>query len=252
MKWERDFHFLIVAPLTQRCIQEWSYHPNWFPVNRKSPYSEVYLGVLLLSVDKFASELSDCLSVDEFASEVTDCLSIDEFASGLTITITTHLAPSPWWPPSRRPPYLRVIIVGGEMIAICYVIYFSMAAGDVNVIMAAAAVAATTNSYTEYNSGQYEPVRWIMTPGNGNIIKFGQTNQQHEWLFNQPPHHMAYLCRCMHMSHPHRRLFSSALPILWCSCQRKMRTEAPHGRYYFVAMAMLCTEGDTLNHLLWK
>ena len=45
------------------------------------------------------------------------------------------------------------------MIAICYVIYFSMAAGDVNVIMAAAAVAATTNSYTEYNSGQYEPVR---------------------------------------------------------------------------------------------
>jgi hypothetical protein len=27
MKWERDFHFLIVAPLTQRCIQECGVDP---------------------------------------------------------------------------------------------------------------------------------------------------------------------------------------------------------------------------------
>jgi hypothetical protein len=39
-------------------------------------YSEVYRGVLLLSVDEFATELTDCLSVDEFASELTDCLSV--------------------------------------------------------------------------------------------------------------------------------------------------------------------------------
>jgi hypothetical protein len=34
-----------------------------------------------LSVDGFASEVTDCLSVDGFASEVTDCLSVDGFAS---------------------------------------------------------------------------------------------------------------------------------------------------------------------------
>jgi hypothetical protein len=37
-----------------------------------------------LSVDKFASELTDCLSVNEFASELTDCLSVDELTSELT------------------------------------------------------------------------------------------------------------------------------------------------------------------------
>jgi hypothetical protein len=31
-----------------------------------------------LSVDEFASELTNCLSVDEFASELTNCLSVDE------------------------------------------------------------------------------------------------------------------------------------------------------------------------------
>ena len=34
-----------------------------------------------LSVDEFASELPSCLSVDEFASVLTNCLSVDEFAS---------------------------------------------------------------------------------------------------------------------------------------------------------------------------
>ena len=36
---------------------------------------------LSVSVDEFASELTNCLSVDEFASGLTNCLSVDEFAS---------------------------------------------------------------------------------------------------------------------------------------------------------------------------
>ncbi len=40
--------------------------------------------IMMLSVDEFASEVTNCLSVDEFASEVTNCLSVDEFASELT------------------------------------------------------------------------------------------------------------------------------------------------------------------------
>ena len=34
--------------------------------------------IFRLSVDKFASELTDCLSVDEFASELTNCLSVGQ------------------------------------------------------------------------------------------------------------------------------------------------------------------------------
>ena len=38
------------------------------------------LYLLCLSVDEFASELTDCLPVDEFASALTDCLPVDECA----------------------------------------------------------------------------------------------------------------------------------------------------------------------------
>jgi hypothetical protein len=37
-----------------------------------------------LSVDEFASEVTNCLSVDEFDTEVTNCLSVDEFATEVT------------------------------------------------------------------------------------------------------------------------------------------------------------------------
>ena len=67
------------------------YSEDWFGLRLRATGGEAaeraghFAIVVCLSVDDFASGLTNCLSVDEFASGLTNCLSVDEFAFLLSV-----------------------------------------------------------------------------------------------------------------------------------------------------------------------
>jgi hypothetical protein len=67
------------------------YSEDWFGLRLRATGGEAaeraghFAIVVCLSVDDFASGLTNCLSVDEFASGLTNCLSVDDSPVGRPI-----------------------------------------------------------------------------------------------------------------------------------------------------------------------